>query len=82
VFLYSAFFFSYFFFFFVDLFFPSGVVDVAHSIIAACPTLTYLRAEIALDYFCPEGFVGIGVPIGTGAFVRNFVAKTCRNVIK
>jgi hypothetical protein len=55
--------------------------DVAHSIIAAIPTLTHLRAEIALDSFCPEGFVGIGVPIGTDTFVRNFVAKTCRNII-
>ena len=26
-------------------------------------------------------FVGIGVPIGTDAFVRNFVAKTCRGII-
>jgi hypothetical protein len=26
-------------------------------------------------------FVGIGVPIGTDIFVRNFVAKTCRNII-
>jgi hypothetical protein len=25
-------------------------------------------------------FVGIGVPIGTDAFVRNFVAKTCRAI--
>ncbi len=55
--------------------------DVAHSIIAASPTLTHLRAEIALDSFCPEGFVDIGVPIGTDTFVRNFVAKTCRNII-
>jgi hypothetical protein len=55
--------------------------DVAHSIIAASPTLTHLRAEIALDSFCPEGFVGIGVPIGTDTFVRNFVANTCRNII-
>jgi hypothetical protein len=55
--------------------------DVAHSIIAASSTLTHLRAEIALDSFCPEGFVGIGVPIGTDAFVHNFVAKTCRNII-
>ncbi len=30
---------------------------------------------------CPEGFVGIGVPIGTDAFVQNFVAKTCRGII-
>jgi hypothetical protein len=58
-----------------------AVFDVAHSIIAASPTLTHLRTEIALDSFCPEGFVGIGVSIGTDTFVRNFVAKTCRNMI-
>jgi hypothetical protein len=29
----------------------------------------------------PEGFVGIGVPIGTDAFIQNFVAKTCRAII-
>ena len=28
-----------------------------------------------------EGFVGIGVHIGTDVFVRNFVAKTCRGLI-
>ena len=27
-----------------------------------------------------EGFVGIGVPIGTDAFVQNFVAKRCRAI--
>jgi hypothetical protein len=55
--------------------------DVAHSIIAASPTLTHLRTEIGLDSFCPEGFVGIGVPIGTDTFVRNLVGKPCRNII-
>ncbi len=55
--------------------------DVVHSIIAASPALTHLRAQIALDSFCPEGFAGIGVPIGTDTFVRNFVAKPCRNII-
>ena len=53
------------------------VFDVVHRIIVVIPTLTYLRVEIALDSFCPEGFVGIGVPIDTDTFVRNFVAKTC-----
>ena len=33
------------------------------------------------DSFCPEGFIGIGVPIGTDAFVRTFVTKTCRDII-
>jgi hypothetical protein len=66
---------------------PSDVVtrqvvfDVTHNIITVSPTLTHLRTEIALDSFFPEGFVGIGVSIGTDTFVRNYVAKTCRNII-
>ena len=55
--------------------------DVAHSILAASPELTQLSGDISLASFCPEGFIGIGVPIGTDAFVRNFVAKTCRAII-
>ena len=55
-----------------------AVFDVAHSIIAASPALTQLSGDISLDSFCPEGFIGIGVPIGTDVFVQNFVAKTCR----
>jgi hypothetical protein len=39
--------------------------------------LTQLSGDVSLASFCPEGFVGIGVPIGTDAFVQNFVAKTC-----
>jgi hypothetical protein len=57
------------------------VFDVTHNIITVRPTLTHLRTEIALDSFSPEGFVGIGVSIGTDTFVRNYVAKTCRNII-
>ena len=45
------------------------------------PTLTHLSGDVLLASFCPEGFVGIGVPIGTDAFVQNFVAKTCRAII-
>ncbi len=55
--------------------------DVAQGIITASPDLTHLSADLALASFCPEGFVGIGVPIGTDIFVRDFVAKTCRDVI-
>ena len=59
-----------------------AVFDVAHSFIAASPALTQLSGDISLDSFCPEGFIGIGVPIGTDAFVRSFVAKTCRDIIE
>jgi hypothetical protein len=41
----------------------------------------HLTADVALASFCPEGVVGIGVPIGTDTCVRNFVANTCRNII-
>jgi hypothetical protein len=43
--------------------------------------LTHLSGDVTLGSFCPEGFVGIGVPIVTDAFVRNFAAKTCRAII-
>ena len=55
--------------------------DVAQGIITASPALTHLSADLALASFCSEGFVGIGVPIGTASFVRDFVAKTCRDII-
>ena len=65
---------------------PKGVTqqvafDVAQGIVTASPDLTHLSADLALASFCPEGFVGIGVPIGTDIFVRDFVAKTCRDII-
>ena len=47
----------------------------------ATPTLTHLSGDDLLASFCPEGFVSIGVPIGTDAFLQNFVAKTCRAII-
>ena len=43
--------------------------------------MTQLSGDVSLASFCPEGFVGIGVPIGTAVFVQSFVAKTCRAVI-
>jgi hypothetical protein len=58
-----------------------AVLHVAHSFIAASPALTQLSGDVSLASFCPEGFVGIGVPIGTDAFVQNFVAKACRAII-
>ena len=66
---------------------PKGVTqqvafDVAQGIITASPDLTHLSDDLALASFWPEGFIDIDVPIGTDAFVRSFVAKTCRDVIE
>ncbi len=54
---------------------------MTHSIITASPGLTQVNGDVSLASFCPEDFVSIGVPIGTDAFVQNFVAKTCRAII-
>ena len=46
-----------------------AVFDAAHGIINTSPALGHLSGDVALASFCPEGFVGIGMPIGTDAFV-------------
>ena len=57
-------------------------VDVAHGFINTTPQLTQLSGELSLDSFHPDGFVGIGVPIDTDTFMRQFVAKKCRDIIE
>ena len=47
--------------------------DVAQNIIQATPTLTQLSGDVTIGSFCPKGFVGIGLSIGTDAFIRNLV---------
>jgi hypothetical protein len=55
---------------------------VTHAFINNLPQLTQLSGELSLDSFRPDGFVGIGVPIGTDNFVRQFVAKKFRDIIE
>jgi hypothetical protein len=48
---------------------PKGVshqvaVDMEQNIIQTTPTLIHLSGDVTIGSFCPEGFVGIGVPIG------------------
>ncbi len=56
--------------------------DVAHVFINNSPQLIHLSGELSLDSFRHDGFVGIGVPIVTDNFVRQFVAKKCRDIIE
>jgi hypothetical protein len=53
--------------------------DMAQTIMQATPTLAHLSNDVLLDSFCPEGFIGIGVPIGTPIIIRNrkCVRKLC-----
>jgi hypothetical protein len=59
-----------------------ALFDVAQAFIHNSPQLTQLNGELSLDSFRPDGFVGIGVPIDTDNFVRQFVAKKCRDIIE
>jgi hypothetical protein len=54
---------------------------MTQTIMQETPSLTHLTNDLLVDSFCPEGFIGIGVPIGTDVFVQSFVAKTCREII-
>ncbi len=42
-----------------------AVFDTVQNIINSSPTLDALSGNVSPVSFCPEGFVGIGVPIGT-----------------
>jgi hypothetical protein len=37
--------------------------DMAQIIMQATPSLAHLTNDLLVDSFCPEGFMGIGVPI-------------------
>jgi hypothetical protein len=51
------------------------VFDMTQTIMQVTPSIVHLSNDILLDSFCPEGFIGIGVPIGTNAFVRSLWLK-------
>jgi hypothetical protein len=50
------------------------IFDVAHTFINITPQLSQLNGELSLDSFRPDGFVDIGVTIGTD---RYFYTTVC-----
>jgi hypothetical protein len=55
---------------------PKGVTvqaafDMAQTIMQATSSLSHLRNDFLVDSFFPEGFIGIGVPIGTDPGKKN-----------
>ncbi len=54
---------------------------MTQTIIQATPSLAHLTNDLLVDSFCPEGFIDIGVSIGTDDFIQSFVAKTYRDII-
>ena len=51
-----------------------AVFDMTQTIMQATSSLAHLRNDFLVASFYPEGFIGIGVPIVTDAFVQSFVA--------
>jgi hypothetical protein len=42
------------------------------------PSLAHLGPLLAAKAFVDDGYIGLGVPIGTDAFVQHFVKKSIR----
>ena len=53
----------------------------AQGFISADPHLTPLKDMITSSSFTADGYVGVGVPLGTDAFVQKFVYEKCLQVI-
>ena len=49
----------------------------AQRMLAADPSLAHLSPLLSPASFGVDGYVGLGVPIGTGAFIQHFVKDKC-----
>ena len=54
----------------------------AHDIIATTPALSHLSPMLTPGSFTAEGYVGLGVPLGTDAFVQRFVKEKCLAIME
>ena len=50
----------------------------AQRLLAAHPSLAHLGPLLTPKAFVDNGYIGLGVPIGTDAFIQDFVEKKCR----
>jgi len=58
-----------------------AVFETALNIITSTLSRASLTGDVFLTSFVPAGFVGIGVPIDTDAFVQKFVDTSCGEII-
>jgi hypothetical protein len=50
-------------------------------LLTADPSLAHLGPLLAPKAFVDDGYIGLGVPIGTDAFVQHFVKKKCQEIM-
>jgi len=49
--------------------------------LAANPSLDHLRPLLSPASFVVDGYMGLGVPIGTDAFIQHFVKDNCQAIM-
>jgi hypothetical protein len=54
----------------------------AQRLLAAEPSLAHLGPLLAPKALVDDGYIGLGVPIGTDAFVQHFVNKKCQEIME
>jgi len=53
----------------------------AMRMLAANPSLDHLRPLLSPACFVVDGYIGLGVPIGTDAFIQHFVKDKCQAIM-
>ena len=53
----------------------------AQRLLTADPSLAHLGPLLAPKAFVDDGYIGLGVHIGTDAFVQHFVKKKCQEIM-
>ncbi len=54
----------------------------AQRLLAAHPSLAHLGPLLTPKAFVDNGYIGLGVPIGTDAFIQDFVEKKCKKIME
>ncbi len=54
----------------------------AQRLLTADPSLAHLGPLLAPKALVDDGYIGLGVPIGTDAFVQHFVKKKCQEIME
>jgi hypothetical protein len=54
----------------------------AQRMLNADPSLAHLSLQLSPASFVVDGYIGLGVPIGTDAFIQHFVKDKCQAIIE
>ena len=54
----------------------------AQRMLIADPSLAHLSPLLSPASFVVDGFIGLGVPIGTDAFIQHFVKDKCQAIME